>query len=143
MPASVDNEFEHDRRQRWQKHRCRYALALCPCLDNAAIARDDYNESDITGLRAALRIDLDDDLALVQSYLPHAPGAQTPVVLLDARALAESLGCPFLELPIMPAVDAFTATLAAGSTLATASFASMVLHLRFMSRPWCGAPFRP
>ena len=30
----------------------------------------------------------------------------------DARALAESLGCPFLELPIMPAVDAFTATLA-------------------------------
>ncbi len=30
----------------------------------------------------------------------------------DARALAESLGCPFLELPILPVVDAFTATLA-------------------------------
>ncbi len=30
----------------------------------------------------------------------------------DARTLAESLGCPFLELPIGPAVDAFTATLA-------------------------------
>src|SRR3954447_3307617 len=32
---------------------------------------------------------LDDDLAVVQSYLPHAAGAQTPVVLLDARAGAE------------------------------------------------------
>jgi len=30
----------------------------------------------------------------------------------DARALAESLGCAFLELPILPAVEAFTATLA-------------------------------
>ncbi|MGZ4380076.1 MAG: NAD+ synthase [Gaiellaceae bacterium] len=30
----------------------------------------------------------------------------------DARALAESLGCPFLELPILPVVDAFTETLA-------------------------------
>jgi NAD+ synthase (glutamine-hydrolysing) len=30
----------------------------------------------------------------------------------DARALAESLGCPFLELPILPVVEAFTATLA-------------------------------
>ena len=30
----------------------------------------------------------------------------------DALALAESLGCPFLELPILPVVDAFTATLA-------------------------------
>jgi len=30
----------------------------------------------------------------------------------DARALAESLGCPFLELPILPIVDAFTDTLA-------------------------------
>ena len=30
----------------------------------------------------------------------------------DARALAESLGCPFLELPILPVVDSFTATLA-------------------------------
>ena len=30
----------------------------------------------------------------------------------DARALAESLGCPFLELPILPVVDAFTDTLA-------------------------------
>ncbi len=30
----------------------------------------------------------------------------------DARALAESLGCPFLELPIMSIVDTFTATLA-------------------------------
>jgi hypothetical protein len=34
---------------------------------------------------------LDDDLAVVQSYLPHAPGARTPVVLLDARAGAERL----------------------------------------------------
>src|SRR5207253_10731276 len=30
----------------------------------------------------------------------------------DARRLAESLGCPFVEIPIGPIVDAFTAALA-------------------------------
>jgi NAD+ synthase (glutamine-hydrolysing) len=34
----------------------------------------------------------------------------------DARKLAESLGCPFLELPILPVVDAFTTILAAPFT---------------------------
>jgi NAD+ synthase (glutamine-hydrolysing) len=36
----------------------------------------------------------------------------SPETRSDARALAESLGTPFLELPIEPAVEAFTATLA-------------------------------
>jgi NAD+ synthase (glutamine-hydrolysing) len=36
----------------------------------------------------------------------------SPETRSDARALAESLGTPFLELPIEPVVEAFTATLA-------------------------------